>query len=108
MLTQASENEAVSKAEPPPRRTCRGQPEEAAAASKAEKATKAAKVRPSDMFSASQPTLRRFGDVWAANCNAASALQARAGDSDQGQAVQAAAKKKAAKAAAKNPRKKRS
>ena len=60
------------------------------------------------MFSASQPTLRVFGDVWAANCNAASALQARAGDSDQGQAVQAAAKKKAAKAAAKNPRKKRS
>ena len=61
------------------------------------------------MFSASQPTLRVFGDVWAANCNAASALQARAGDSDQGQAVQAATKKKAAKAKeARIPRKKRS
>ena len=99
MLTQASENEGVSNAEPSPRRT-RGRE----AASKAPNATKAAKVRPSDMFSASQPTLRVFGDVWAANCNAASALQARAGDSDQGQAVQAAANKKAT---ARIPRKKK-
>ena len=70
----------------------------AAAAAKA-KAANDSEVRPSHMHSASQPTLQAFGDVWAANCRAAQALQARAGDSDQGQALQAAKSKGKAKEA---------